>query len=94
MNLAQEGKVREALEKAGADLVEIRGNTVKAYKGYFYKFGKIDVDFVKDIEEELEKSGIKYNFINSGDHWATFKGEAGVKRNSHFWAVFKIGELR
>jgi len=54
-------------------------------RGYFYKHGRSEEDLEKDIRKLF-----RIQVVDKGDHWATFKGSEGVRKNSYFWVRFKV----
>lgn len=72
----------------------LRANTVRKNKNgnyvarwvYFYKMGKTVETCRKLIEENLPNCII----IDSGDHFAAFRGGQSVAQGSHFYVEFKL----
>lgn len=59
-------------------------------KGYYYRHGMDSQQYADRISKNLTALGIKFQVLGDGDHWASFKGGAGVKQNSHWWVEVKI----
>ena len=59
-------------------------------KGYFYRNGMDSDKWAQRVADQLAKAGLKATLIDSYDHWAAFRGGAGVKASSHFAAIFRI----
>ena len=59
-------------------------------KGYYYRMGADSEQFAARVKDTLETAGLNVEIIGHGDHFASFKGGAGVKANSHFWVKARV----
>ncbi len=77
----------------GADQIskDMTGNYIFR-KGYFYRMGMDADKFADRVEAGLKHLGLKYRILDSGDHWAAFRGNQSIKQGSHFWVKVKIEE--
>ena len=73
-------------EKIGADTISKKNEVYTARKGYFYTMGKTSFDFVNRILNEFPNVKI----IDSGDHYASFRGGASVANSSHWFVKFTL----
>lgn len=75
----------------GADQVSRkRDGTIMVRQSYFYRHGMDSTQFADKVSEFLKEEGIAATVIDSGDHYADFRGGASVAKQSHFWAQVKI----
>lgn len=59
-------------------------------EGYFYRHGRTAEGFASAVAAKLKAEGIDAELVDSGDHWASFRGGASLRTSSHFWAEFKV----
>jgi hypothetical protein len=85
MSLIKENVIADMISKDRAGNIIFR-------RSYFYRTGSLDV-FVNRIQSELNALGLVAKLVDSGDHWAKFKGGKGVKANCHYYAVFDVSKL-
>lgn len=76
-------KIKDAL---GMDTISKRYGIITVRKQFFYRDGR---------SSELYESKVKALFkdveiIDSGEHYASFKGGSDVRNSSHWWVKFKI----
>lgn len=86
-----EGRVRAHIrENSLADTVgkDKEGNIVLR-KGYFYHNSQSGQGYKDKISASLTAAGIQHTVTDHGDHYAGFKGGAGVRANSHFYLKLK-----
>lgn len=62
-----------------------RGNYVARWS-YYYPMGRTTQKYEALIKEEFPTCEI----INSGNHWASFRGGQSVAQGSHFYVEFKL----
>lgn len=67
-----------------------KGGNILCRWGYFYTSGVTSQDYVDKIMELLNKHHINFNIVDSGDHWAAFRGGASVANQSHWFVEIKI----
>jgi hypothetical protein len=67
-----------------------KDGSVMFRRGYFYHHGQTAEGFRDGISAALIKAGIDHRIEDCGDHWAAFRGGAGVKQNSHFYVRIVI----
>lgn len=84
----REEKFLEELQEVGlyVDEVRIKKDKVTVRKGFFYTHGKT----ATDLEDRVMKAVPKANIIESGEIRTSFKGSAGVTRNSHWYVTFTM----
>ena len=84
-------KKAKANEEIRADQIsrDKEGNFIFR-KGYYYAHGGSAEKFAENIAEQLSNIGINFDIVDKGDHWAAFKGGAGVKANSHWWVKVRL----
>ena len=59
-------------------------------RGYFYTSGKTTNDFVDRISDVLKQEGVAFEIVDSGNHWAPFRGGASVCNQSHWYVKFSL----
>jgi len=65
----------------------IKSKGVFVYRsGYFYRHGQDTKTHVNKVLSTFPDAKI----IDSGDHWAAFRGGASVAKQSHFYVKFEI----
>jgi hypothetical protein len=77
----------------GIDSLSKRGDVFTARLGYFYTHGKNAEDFATSVQERVQNYlgiGSKVKIVDSGDHWAPFRGGASTAKSSHWWVRFKV----
>jgi hypothetical protein len=80
-------------EEVMADMIsKTKSGTYMFRKGYFYRHGDTAEGFAVRVESDLKRLGFITTLIDVGDHYADFKGGAGVKANSHFYVEFDLKE--
>ena len=74
-----------------ADKITFKSDgTVEALRSFYYRMGKSAEDFEKDVKEELSKADIKIQVIKSGEEFRPFRGGAGIRKNSHWYVIFRV----
>lgn len=68
------------------DQLTLRSGIFTARWGYFYRHGRSASRYEDQIREVFPSAEI----IDSGDHWAPFKGGASIHNSSHFYVKFKL----
>lgn len=60
--------------------------------GFFYRMGMDDKKFGNKVVAELKKGGFNATILDTGEHWAAFKGGAKEfsSQDSFFWAVAQV----
>lgn len=61
-----------------------KGNIV-IRRGFFYKHKGTAEKFADEICKKLHNAGIEYKVIDKGEHWASFRGGASLRNQSHWW---------
>lgn len=76
-------QIKELL--SGVDMVSKNksGNYIARWT-FFYTNGKTSEKYAEKVKSTLP--GVKV--INSGEHWAPFRGGASIQQSSHFWVEF------
>ena len=83
-------QVKEGLEKAEVHFDTIGKNKAGNYvirRGYFYRHGNSATEMANRVSEA------GFEVVDSGDHWAAFRGGASTRQSSHFWVEFKVKEV-
>lgn len=62
-------------------------------KGYFYRMGDGCDKFAARVTAALTAAGIAHTLVDTGDHWAAFRGGAPLAKSSHFYVEVKIDEV-
>jgi hypothetical protein len=65
------------------------GNVV-VRRGYFYTNGATAESFRDRVSNALFQAGVSFDVVDYGNHWAPFRGGAGVTANSHFYVELKV----
>jgi hypothetical protein len=85
------GLVREALDCGVADQISRnKDGTIMVRRGYFYRMNKSVSEFEESVLFYLHSANVSSKVIDSGDHWAPFRGGSSVARNSHFWVQLEV----
>jgi hypothetical protein len=61
-------------------------------KGFFYKHGQSHESHTAGVKAALNKAGLKHDIVDSGEHYAAFRGGASVANQSHFYTHVKLHE--
>lgn len=69
-----------------------KDGTIIFRDGYFYRHGRTAEGFRTRIASALRLAGIAHEVIESGDHYATFRGSASLARSSHFFVQIRLTE--
>jgi hypothetical protein len=59
-------------------------------KSFFYKNGKTESHFEKDVVNRIKKEGYQVQVLDTGTVEKDFKGGASVKNQSHWWVKVKV----
>lgn len=59
-------------------------------KGYYWSSRKPLEEIFENNVKQLADAGFLAEDLTFGDHYATFKGGEGIKKNSHYWMKFKV----
>ena len=68
------------------------GNIIVRH-GFFYSHGYDSKQYEEAICKVLSGESInpiKFEFVESGEHWAAFKGGASTANQSHWWVEIKL----
>ena len=60
--------------------------------GYFYRPAGGEEAYANRVSAYLTKAGFNHTIVETGDHWATFKGGASLAKSSHLWVDVSIVE--
>jgi hypothetical protein len=85
--------VKTLLENNGCHPDEVwrkSGGEFVAARGFFYTHGYDELKWAAAVEDALKKSGMTFQMIDNGMEWRDFRGGAPLRRQSHWWAKFKI----
>jgi len=82
-------QVREIIDFTAGSVAKNKEGNFVARKGYFYRMGSTAEKFAETIRSRFAAKGINIEIVNSGDHWAPFRGGASLARSSHFYVEFK-----
>lgn len=85
-------RVREAVSADG--ISKNKAGNFMFRKGYFYRHGDDPTKFAARVMAALHAAGIDHTFVDSGDHWAAFKGGSSLANSSHFYVEIKIDEAQ
>lgn len=91
MNAATETKKttrREVEEKLAVDQVVLRNGIFTVRNEYFYTHGRSEKDLVAEVLAAFPQARI----IDSGNHWAAFRGGASTSQSSHWWVKFALSD--
>ena len=79
-------------EHVGDTVSKRKDGMIVVREGFFYRFGKDVSVLEKKVLTVCEKLGIKVTVMESGEHWAAFRGGASVANSSHWYVVIKEAE--
>lgn len=75
---------------ADKDKLTLSAGTFTLRKEYFWRPKTTEqASFLPNVER-LKAAGFEVAVIEYGDHFTSFKGGEGVKKNSHRWMKFKV----
>ena len=80
--------IKTIKSKLRVDTVSRRGEIYTVRQSYFYHHGRNEQNIIDDIMENFPNAKI----IDSGDHWAPFRGGDSVAKGSHLYVKFMISE--
>ena len=69
-----------------ADSISKRGDIITIRKGYFYRMGQSTQSFIDKVIKAFPNAEI----IDSGDHYASFRGGSSIAQGSHWFVKFII----
>jgi len=78
--------MKEIKEKISADSYSRRGEVITIREQYFYTLGKT----TQTIIDRVLKSYPKAEIVDSGNHYANFRGGDSVAQSSHWFVKFII----
>lgn len=58
--------------------------------GYYWRPSILPEDKANYLKDKLTKLNFKVTIIDSGDHFAAFRGGENTKKNSHYWIKMKV----
>ena len=70
----------------GADTLSKKNGIYTIRQGFYYKMERSEEKLKKNILEVYPNAEI----IDSGEHWAAFRGGQTIASGSHFWVKFKL----
>jgi hypothetical protein len=59
-------------------------------KSFYYRNGKTESDFEKDVVNNLKKEGYQVQVLDKGTIEKDFKGGAHIRNQSHWWVKVKV----
>lgn len=65
---------------------ELNGDVFTVRRGYFYRMGASAEKLANTVKRIFPTATI----LDSGDHWAAFRGGASVAQGSHFYVKFTL----
>ena len=83
-------QVKEAIGHSADQVSRLKNGNIMVRKGYFYRSGMDSDKFSKFISRLAQEAGYAVSVVNSGDHWAAFKGGVSVAKSSHFYVELGI----
>lgn len=82
---------REQIAKhIGCDEVSFSKGVYTARSGYFYMHGRTAENLVIEVRNAFPTSAA---IVDSGDHWAAFRGGASLRAQSHWWVKFTLNPI-
>ena len=75
-------------EKVGADTISKKEGVYTIRRSYFYSHGFDQNKFAEGVLRQFPNAKI----IDSGNHYASFRGCDSVAKGSHFWVKFILNE--
>ncbi|MBF0556519.1 MAG: hypothetical protein HQK96_18525 [Nitrospirae bacterium] len=85
-------KVKKVLEyEAVADVISRNsiGNVI-IRRGFYYTFGETAENFLKVVTAVLDKAGVRYDVVDSGEVYKRFVGSANIANSSHWYVEIKL----
>mgnify|MGYP001581753633 CR=1 FL=1 len=79
-------KLENIKSQLGVDTISKKGDIITVRSEFYYKHGRSEQSIVNRIKHFFPNVEI----IDSGEHWAPFKGGASVAQSSHWYVKFKI----
>ena len=76
----------EDLANGSFDAVSKRNGVFTVRRGFFYTNGKT----AKNLEATVLRIFPDAKVVDSGEHWAAFKGGASVAKQSHWYVNFTL----
>lgn len=73
-------------EKLSADTYSRKGDVITVRVGFFYTMGKSTQTLIVKVLNAFPTATI----VDSGEHWALFRGGDSVARGSHWFVKFTI----
>jgi len=84
-------QVREALGVAVDTLGKTKSGNYVARRGFFYRHGMSSSEFTRRVVSALfDELGVNATVVNSGEHYAAFRGGATVAKSSHWYVEFTV----
>ena len=56
---------------------------------YFYRHGRSAESYATSVQKIIDAHSLNLMIIDSGDHWAAFRGGASTRNSSHFYVTVK-----
>ena len=81
-------KLQELKHKLHADTISKKDGIITIRHEFYYRFGQSAqtyIDIVKQIFPQAE-------IVDSGEHWAPFRGGASTANSSHWYVKFKLSK--
>lgn len=79
-------KLQDIKDKLSMDSISKKGDVITVRRGFYYRMGKTAQMYVNHVLEKYPDVHI----IDSGEHWAPFRGGASVANSSHFYVKFTL----
>ena len=79
-------KLENIKSQLGVDTISKKGDIITVRSEFFYRHGRSEQDIINRIKRFIPNATI----INSGEHWASFRGGASVAQSSHWYVKFKL----
>ena len=70
------------------DTISKKNGIITVRHGYYYRHGKTAETYENRVKEKFPNATI----LDSGDHWAPFRGGQSVAQGSHFFVKFTLEE--
>lgn len=78
--------MRQRLANVAEDVIFFTDGSYRARKSFFYTHGYTAKKFEEAIKEAIPEAKI----INSGEHWAPFRGGASLGKQSFWYVDFMV----
>lgn len=77
-------------EHVNCDQIVVRSGQATFRRAFFYRQGRLALDFLAQVKRELDDAGVRYRLADWGEVWKPFRGGASISQQSHWFVKVEL----